>query len=193
MMGCMDWGRLGKAIRERRVELGHKSREAFARHTGISPRLLNDLELGKRTSYDQSTFVRLEQALEWRSGSVNVVLAGGTPLLPADPTDDVAFVIGNIERSDLPDAPKQALLRYARRVQQRQRQARDELSRRQAEERQALAAVVADLAQAGGVLVVGEDWNDGAAFEASELRRPQDARARVDDESLRSREMGRTQ
>jgi hypothetical protein len=88
----MDWRRLGETIMARRVHLGHHSRESFARNSHLSSRILTDLERANRTSYDLSTFARLEQALGWAPGSVTAVLAGGNPkpveTLPPDPDLD---------------------------------------------------------------------------------------------------------
>lgn len=148
----MDWGRLAKAVIARRVELGATTRQALAESSGLSARTLSDIENARRTSYDPATLVRLEQALRWPPGSAQAVLAGDDPPLPQqtpaadhDPTDDVGFVIQRIESGTLPPGQKEAMLRYARDVQRRQRAARDDLSRRQAEERQALTFAVIEL------------------------------------------------
>lgn len=78
------WVRLGDAIVVRRVKLGLTSREALAKHSGMSPRILSYLEHGDRDSYDPSTFARLEAALEWAPGSVQAVLDGGQPTTTAE-------------------------------------------------------------------------------------------------------------
>lgn len=75
----MDWQRLAQAVIDRRVELGHRTREAFAAHTGLSSRLLGDLERAKRTNYDRVTLARLEQALGWPSGRVLEILRSALP------------------------------------------------------------------------------------------------------------------
>lgn len=75
----VGWERVGEEIVRRRVDLGLHSREAFARDSGLSPRLLSDIERGRRESYDSATLARLERALRWLPGSVQAVLDGGNP------------------------------------------------------------------------------------------------------------------
>ena len=72
----MDWQRLAQAIIDRRVELGYRTREAFASDTGLSSRLLGDLERAQRDNFDPVTLTRLERALKWPAGAVREVLAG---------------------------------------------------------------------------------------------------------------------
>lgn len=84
MMVHMEWGRLGDAVVARRVKLGLRSQKAFADHSGLSLRLISDLERGNRSSYDPSTFARLEDALEWAPGSVKAILDGGHPTSTAE-------------------------------------------------------------------------------------------------------------
>lgn len=79
-MTRMDWGRLGDTVVTRRVRLGMRSQKEFAARSGLSLRLISDLERGNRSSYDPSTFARLEKALDWVPGSVQVVLGGGDPV-----------------------------------------------------------------------------------------------------------------
>jgi transcriptional regulator with XRE-family HTH domain len=72
-----DWTRLGRAVVTRRVELGMHTRQALAEKTGLSTRILGDLENGRRTSYDPATLARVEQALQWLPGTVDRILAEG--------------------------------------------------------------------------------------------------------------------
>jgi transcriptional regulator with XRE-family HTH domain len=69
-----DWERLGRAIVARRVELGFNTQKAFADHLGLTPRILGDIEGGKRDSYDRATLARVEQGLQWRAGTAARVL-----------------------------------------------------------------------------------------------------------------------
>ncbi len=150
----MDWEALARAIVARRVELGHTSRQTFVDASGLSARTVGDLETARRDSYARETLVRLERALGWASGSAQAVLDGDEPTVAypdvqpfTDPGgDDVGFIIQRIEASTLPPGQREAMLRLARTVQRRQRQEREDLSRRQAEERQALAFAVIELA-----------------------------------------------
>jgi transcriptional regulator with XRE-family HTH domain len=86
-----DWGRLGDWIVTRRVQMGYPKQRQFVEHSGLSSRILSHLEQGNRTSYEQSTLARLEQALNWAPGSVRAVLAGGDPQPLPDPPPDEAL------------------------------------------------------------------------------------------------------
>lgn len=125
MSGMADWERLGKMVIDRRLALGLRTRDQAAIATGISVRLLADLELGARDNYEQYTLVRLEQGIGWLPGSVDAVLAGGYPsLLPGTvgaEIDPVEAEMAIIRQSDLPDAQKQAILEYTRQLAERQR------------------------------------------------------------------------
>jgi hypothetical protein len=90
-MTGMDWHRLARAIVDRRVELGLKTREALLAvikdtKWELSRRVLADLETGRRENYDQATLSRLEKALEWPQGEVYRVLRG-IEALPTEPVD----------------------------------------------------------------------------------------------------------
>lgn len=78
-MEKQDWERLGSRVVDRRVALGMRTREALADTSGLSSRLLGDIEKGRRESYSPGTFAVLEQALQWTSGSVSEILRGGEP------------------------------------------------------------------------------------------------------------------
>ncbi|WP_313276831.1 helix-turn-helix transcriptional regulator [Timonella senegalensis] len=71
------WIRLGQRVIERRVELGMETTTAFADATGLSTRILGDLENGRKDSYRASTLLRIEKVLGWTAGSIEAVLAGG--------------------------------------------------------------------------------------------------------------------
>ena len=74
-----DWSRLGEVVVRDRVKAGMKTTKALAERMGRSPRLVGDIENGRRTSYSSSTKVALEQALGWWTGAVEAVLRGGEP------------------------------------------------------------------------------------------------------------------
>ena len=69
-----DWDALARHVIDRRVKLGHHSREAFAQASGISVRTLGDIESARRPSYAPETLVRLERALNWPAGHINEIL-----------------------------------------------------------------------------------------------------------------------
>jgi transcriptional regulator with XRE-family HTH domain len=74
-----EWARLADLVVERRRELGHMTTSAFAEASGLSRRLLGDIERTARDNYDQVTLAQLEVALGWAKGSIQEVLAGGEP------------------------------------------------------------------------------------------------------------------
>lgn len=81
----MNWALLAQQVVARRVELGHPTRDGFAEASGLSARLLTDLERQNRTNFDAVTLTRLEQALKWPKGRVQAILA--TPEQPAEPAE----------------------------------------------------------------------------------------------------------
>lgn len=110
------WERLGHYVVARRVELGHRQRPTFADASGMSVRILGDIELGRRGNYDPTTIAALENALGWETGSVQRVLRGGEPNLRSERKvflsfnyeDDEALV--RVMRSNLPDVKKRQLV-----------------------------------------------------------------------------------
>lgn len=73
------WDRLGSLVVERRVDLGMETTTAFSDVTGLSTRILGDLENGRKDSYRAATLIKVERALKWAPGSIDSVLAGGRP------------------------------------------------------------------------------------------------------------------
>lgn len=81
-MSTMSWEQLGVAVRARRKELG-LTQEAVATAAAISVERLRDIERNRRPGKLWGRVrTGLESALEWESGSVEAVLAGGvaTPI-----------------------------------------------------------------------------------------------------------------
>jgi hypothetical protein len=78
------WRRVAEAIDADRQRL-RLSWAQLARAAKMSPRTLYDLRAGERTSYQAGTLDRLELALQWQPGSVERVLAGGSPRRKSDP------------------------------------------------------------------------------------------------------------
>lgn len=75
--------RLGSYVVDQRVRLGMLTRGALADRSGISTRILGDIEKGRRGNFDPVTLASLEQALRWQTGSVRRVLAGHEPTVLA--------------------------------------------------------------------------------------------------------------
>lgn len=63
-----DWGEVGRRIRVERAR-NWPTRAAFAAATGLSRRVLEDLESGARDTYLPATLAAVEVALEWEPGS----------------------------------------------------------------------------------------------------------------------------
>ncbi|MFI2230913.1 Scr1 family TA system antitoxin-like transcriptional regulator [Nocardia testacea] len=74
-----DWGRFAEYAVARRQELGMATRHALAQATGLSYRLLGDLERGVRRGVSDGTLAIVEQALAWLPGSAREILRGGEP------------------------------------------------------------------------------------------------------------------
>jgi DNA-binding XRE family transcriptional regulator len=76
---------LGRLVRERRLEQGFDTSKALAERIGVSPRLVGEIENGRRDSYRPSTLWKLDRALGWERGSSQAVLDGGEPTVSASP------------------------------------------------------------------------------------------------------------
>lgn len=77
------WRRLGEMIETTRTRRW-RTRQEFARVTGISVRTIADLEKGARSRYLPATLAGIEAALGWDSGSCLRIVAGGRPKVVGD-------------------------------------------------------------------------------------------------------------
>lgn len=91
------WDRVAEAVKLRRVKLGMRTAKDLAENMGVSPRLVGEIENGRRESYSVSTLIALEDALQWSRGSVEKVKQGAD----AEP---VSPVTAQRDRSELVDA-----------------------------------------------------------------------------------------
>jgi len=80
----VNWKLLAQKVVERRVQLGHPTRDKFAEASGLSARLLQDIEKAKRANYDAVTLARLEKALQWAEGRLQAILATPEPEKPSE-------------------------------------------------------------------------------------------------------------
>ena len=87
MLVIMSWETLGKQVRERRGELGLTQTDVTARG-GPSVEKLRQIENNRAGRLSALMRGALERALEWESGSVDAILAGGVPT-PVQPKVDV--------------------------------------------------------------------------------------------------------
>lgn len=78
------WRRLGVTMAAERGRRW-RSRAAFARHAGVSRRVVDDLERGLRTNYADRTLAAVEAGLGWAPGSLMRVVQGGKPRREVDP------------------------------------------------------------------------------------------------------------
>lgn len=108
-VGMADWQRLGEHVIARRTALGYKTRAQLAEASGISVRILGDIETGRRGRFDPKTLAALENALGWTVGSANRVATGGEPSLTAAGTPAGAAAIIKVMKSGL-SADRQRLL-----------------------------------------------------------------------------------
>jgi transcriptional regulator with XRE-family HTH domain len=86
---------LGETVQERRLDLG-LSKEEAARRGGLSVKTWTSVETGQKVR--PTTYVGVEDALEWKRGSVSAVLDGGdaTPLDP--PAEDAPIEVEHAMR-----------------------------------------------------------------------------------------------
>lgn len=106
-------------MNERRLQLGMEWKDV-ATKTGVSYETLRNLRLGKRKA-SELTIRRLEDALQWKHGSIDAILAGGDPT-PAEQDillDEDAFVSASEEElyhrlKALPPLELQAILEIVR-------------------------------------------------------------------------------
>jgi transcriptional regulator with XRE-family HTH domain len=79
------WDRLADEVKNRRDHLGLTQPELSAACGGSpSATIISRIEGAKQSDYKPQILIRLERALGWESGSVNRVLAGGSPTLKAE-------------------------------------------------------------------------------------------------------------
>jgi transcriptional regulator with XRE-family HTH domain len=78
------WGLLAARIASERSRRW-RSRAAFAKAAGVSVRVVDDLERGRRSNYSAATLAAVEAALGWEFGSAVRVVSGGRPNREMDP------------------------------------------------------------------------------------------------------------
>lgn len=74
----MDWKRLATYVIHRRVQLGYRTRAAFASALRISTFTVAGLERDHR-AVSPDTLAAIENLLEWKPGSARAILEGGEP------------------------------------------------------------------------------------------------------------------
>lgn len=71
---------LGALIIRRRLDLGMKTKIRLAEETGLSTRVLGDIEAGKRRA-GPVTYIQIENALGWPTGTISGYLDGTGSIL----------------------------------------------------------------------------------------------------------------
>lgn len=71
--------RLGRLVRLRRTQLRIHTAKALADAAHVTPRVVSDLEVGRRANFSGNTKAAIEDALLWGAGSIDDTLAGGEP------------------------------------------------------------------------------------------------------------------
>lgn len=100
------WERVKERVRDRRYELNLVGRDIEA--AGVSTSVLSLIENAKKDRYETRLLRRLEQALDWRVGSIDAILRGGEPHpleVPAPhPNDIIAAERGAAQDRGMPAA-----------------------------------------------------------------------------------------
>lgn len=86
-MATRDLGRLAKHVKAHRMEL-FTSRKAAADTAGVSKDTWQRVEEG--LDVRETTYVKIDKALGWASGSCLIVAEGGSPVFIDSRTSDVA-------------------------------------------------------------------------------------------------------
>ncbi len=84
--------RLAEAVGARRIELGIRTAKRLAEASSVSPRLIGEIENGRRKSYSRTTLWALDDALRWKPGSAQAILDGGDPTPMSEPASAPAGV-----------------------------------------------------------------------------------------------------
>lgn len=100
-----DWKRLGVRITQARVARGFMTAKDLAKDMGVTPRVIGDLENGRRDNYGSVTLAKLEQSLGWEPGGAKMLLGGGEML--STPTGGRA--VSRVQE----EAQRSAEVRYA--------------------------------------------------------------------------------
>lgn len=78
------WRRLGRTVASERGR-HWRSRAAFSRASGVSERVIDDIETGVRSNYADATLAAIEAALGWAPGTCERIVQGGKVRREADP------------------------------------------------------------------------------------------------------------
>lgn len=100
---------LATLVRQQRVALGYRSKEAAAEACGLSHMPYRNVEAGRAVS--KLTYTKIEQGLKLSPGACQHVLDGGDSLLLADGTELIVRArVRNHDLSQFPDDLKNAVM-----------------------------------------------------------------------------------
>lgn len=79
---AVDWRMIGRAIYQRRAELGMKSQQELADAAGVHVNTIGRIERGVPSSRRNPTWPAIEAALQWPAGYISGLADGNAPPLP---------------------------------------------------------------------------------------------------------------
>jgi hypothetical protein len=82
MMASVDWQRVARHVRARRMKLGLKQRNT----PDVSAATWSKIENGAQESYKPFVVANIERTLGWPSGTISDIGAGGSPPDDEGPT-----------------------------------------------------------------------------------------------------------
>lgn len=91
--------RCGALVRQRRIAIGFSSRRGLARASGVSERLIADVESGARENFREATLDRLAEALGWPAGSIQRIAVDATFIPPAPAGVELMFQPPDFDRA----------------------------------------------------------------------------------------------
>lgn len=86
-----SWERLGVLLKQRRAELGYRSRQAFTAATKLDYRLIYDIEEARRVNFGVTTLTAIEIGYRIRPGSIEAYVNDGAGLEPLTDWPSVAY------------------------------------------------------------------------------------------------------
>lgn len=88
------WKRVGKAVRQRRIELGIMTQIELSAEGGPGLATIGNIERGAKPSYEDQVIARLDKRLRWRPGEgVEAILANREPVEIQVTPDPVTTVV----------------------------------------------------------------------------------------------------
>lgn len=118
---AVDWRMIGRAIYQRRAELGMKSQQALADAAGVHVNTIGRIERGVPSSRRNPTWPAIEAALQWPAGYISGLADGDAAPLPTVeliPESAVREISGAVVDA-ITDAEPDMTVRQAREIADR--------------------------------------------------------------------------